>query len=100
MRNLDDTGFYLSFKLKGVFEKDAVAKNGTAYRKVSLRGVYRPKGSADEETKSVFISVPPGHKLPDLVVDKFYTGSVDVSAGSERNLFVNLNTHVPLQLEE
>lgn len=99
MASLADTGFFLKFKLKGIFEKDAVAKNGSAYRKVSLRGVYFPKGPADEETRSVFITVPRGHKLPDLNVDGIYTASVDVNAGSDRTLFVTLNTHVPLQAD-
>lgn len=99
MANLNETGFFLKFKLKGIFEKDAVAKNGMPYKKISLRGVYYPKGPADEETRSAFISVPPGHKLPDLTIGSIYTASVDVTAGSERNLFVNLNTHIPIQTE-
>lgn len=99
MATLADTGFYLKFKLKAVFEKDGIDKAGNPVKRKSLRGIYYPKGAADEETRSVFISVPQGMKLPELTVDAIYTGSVDVTAGKERNLFVNLNPHLPLQAE-
>ncbi|MCC0007721.1 MAG: hypothetical protein H6876_06305 [Hyphomicrobiaceae bacterium] len=100
MATLAETGFYLKFKLKGIFEKDAITKSGTPYKKVSLRGIFYRKGPADEETSSVFISVPPGHKMPELSIDTVYSASVDVTAGNDRNLFVNLNTHIPLQSED
>lgn len=98
--SLNNTGVFLSAKYKQRFERDAVDRNGRPMKRLSLRVVYFPKGPHEEETRSTFISVPPGFQLPEMDVDRVYTFPVDVSGGKDRAVFYNLNTHIPIQPSE
>lgn len=95
MAGLENTGYTLTAKLKGIFSKPAVDSDNQPYEKVSMRVSFAEKGDPDDPM-STYIRVPKHHTLPDgLEPGQVLNFPVRISL-FEGKMYVNLLTHTPI----
>jgi hypothetical protein len=94
---MDTSGISITGRVKRISKKPATDKQGQPYEKYSFEIAYYPDSSTDpDDVQRTWVTTPPRHPMPELVVGRFYTFPISVGVIGDGDLFFRLRTNMDI----